>query len=91
MYDFYSDTKTRPSRAMREAHGGTQAQYFSYPRKVLFDPLGMSTMRMEPDAAGTFLAPAFVYASARDWARIRCAPARSRRRSPPNAAAASSG
>ncbi len=58
------------SSAMRPAVGGSQAQYFSYPRKALFDPIGMSSAVMEPDAAGTFLAPAFVYASARDWARL---------------------
>jgi CubicO group peptidase (beta-lactamase class C family) len=30
----------------------------------------MSTAVLEPDASGTFLAPAFIYASARDWARF---------------------
>ena len=68
---FYSSgSSALLSSAMRTALGGSQAQYFSYPRKALFGPLGMHSAVMEPDAAGTFLAPAFVYASARDWARL---------------------
>ncbi len=68
---FYaSGSTTLLASAMRAAVGGSQARYFSYPRKALFGPLGMSSAVMEPDAAGTFLAPAFVYASARDWARL---------------------
>ncbi len=68
---FYaSGSSTLLASAIRPAIGGSQAQYFSYPRKALFGPLGMNSAVMEPDAAGTFLAPAFVYASARDWARL---------------------
>ncbi|MCK5496658.1 MAG: serine hydrolase, partial [Hyphomicrobiaceae bacterium] len=68
---FYSSgSSALLASAMRTALGGSQAQYFSYPRKALFGPLGMHSAVMEPDAAGTFLAPAFVYASARDWARL---------------------
>jgi len=58
------------SRAMANALGGSQAQYFSYPHKALFGLLGMNRTIFEPDAAGTFVAPAFIYASARDWARL---------------------
>ena len=58
------------SQVVRDAIGGSQAEYFSYPYRALFEPLGMTTAVVEPDAAGTFLAPAFVYASARDWARF---------------------
>lgn len=68
---FYaSGSTTLLASAMKDAIGGTQAQYFSYPWKALFEPLGMHSAVMEPDAAGTFLAPAFVHASARDWARF---------------------
>jgi hypothetical protein len=68
---FYSSgSSTLLAGAMRPAIGGSQLQYFSYPRKALFGPLGMNSAVMEPDAAGTFLAPAFVYASARDWGRL---------------------
>lgn len=68
---FYASGSTMLlARAMRSAITGSQARYFSYPRKALFGPLGMYSALLEPDAAGTFVAPAFIYASARDWARL---------------------
>ena len=68
---FYaSGSTTLLASAMRDAIGGSQADYFAYPYRALFAPLGMTSAIIEPDAAGTFLAPAFVYASARDWARF---------------------
>jgi len=68
---FYASGSTMLlARAMGTALAGSQAQYFSYPRKALFGPLRMNSAVLEPDAAGTFVAPAFIYASARDWARL---------------------
>jgi len=40
------------------------------PRRLLFDPLGMRTATLERDAAGNYVASSFMYASARDWARL---------------------
>jgi CubicO group peptidase (beta-lactamase class C family) len=47
-----------------------EGEYLRFPRERLFDPLGMRTAVLEPDAAGTFVAASFMYASARDWARL---------------------
>jgi CubicO group peptidase (beta-lactamase class C family) len=44
--------------------------YFDWPRRALFDPLGMESAVMEPDASGTFVASSFMLATARDWARV---------------------
>jgi CubicO group peptidase (beta-lactamase class C family) len=44
--------------------------YFGWPREVLFDPLGMTSATLEPDAAGTFVCSSFMFATARDWARF---------------------
>ncbi|MCB9749220.1 MAG: serine hydrolase [Myxococcales bacterium] len=52
-----------------ERDGGWPA-YASFPRRRLFDPLGMRTAVIEPDASGTFVGSSFMYASARDWARF---------------------
>ena len=42
----------------------------AYPRRALFDPLGMQSALMETDARGTFVGSSYMYATARDWARF---------------------
>ena len=44
--------------------------YLDWPRRALFEPLGMNTAVMEPDASGTFVGSSFMLATARDWARF---------------------
>ena len=39
-------------------------------RELVFDPLGMSSAVMEPDAGGSLVCSSFMYATARDWARF---------------------
>jgi CubicO group peptidase (beta-lactamase class C family) len=41
-----------------------------FSRERLFGPLGMRTAVLEPDAYGTFIGASFMFASARDWARL---------------------
>ncbi|MGI9384667.1 MAG: serine hydrolase domain-containing protein, partial [Methyloligellaceae bacterium] len=57
-------------RVLQDAIGGSLAHQFGYPRRALFDRIGMSSAVLEVDAAGTFMGSAFMYASARDWARL---------------------
>lgn len=38
--------------------------------ELLFAPLGLHTAVFEPDASGTLVSSSYVYASARDWARL---------------------
>lgn len=47
-----------------------ERDYLRYPRKRLFGPLGMRSAQLPPDASGTLMGGAFLYASARDWARL---------------------
>jgi len=42
----------------------------AYPRKALFDRIGMTSAVMEPDEAGTYSGGSLMYATARDWARF---------------------
>jgi len=44
--------------------------YLSFPRKALFDKIGMRTMVMETDPYGNFLTQGYELSSARDWARL---------------------
>ncbi len=55
-------------RILRHAVGGTDADYFAFPRRELFDRIGMTSAVIEPDAAGTFMN--HMYTSPRDWARF---------------------
>ncbi|HVO62089.1 MAG TPA: serine hydrolase [Terriglobales bacterium] len=45
-------------------------EYLSFPRRALFDKLGMRTMVLETDPFGNFLSQGYEFASARDWARL---------------------
>jgi CubicO group peptidase (beta-lactamase class C family) len=45
-------------------------EYLSFPRRALFDKLGMRTMILETDPFGNFLSQGYDFASARDWARL---------------------
>jgi CubicO group peptidase (beta-lactamase class C family) len=45
-------------------------EYFGWPRRTLFEPLGMTSAILEPDASGTFVCSSFMLATARDWARF---------------------
>lgn len=47
-----------------------QTRWGSFPRERLFEPLGMDSAVLEPDASGNFVGAAYLYASARDWAKI---------------------
>ena len=54
----------------RYLHGVLGADYDGFPRKALFEPLGMTSAVMEQDAAGDFVMSSFMYATARDWAKL---------------------
>lgn len=45
-------------------------EYYAFPRTALFNKIGMRSAVICPDASGTFVGGAFVFACARDWARF---------------------
>ncbi|MBR8311781.1 serine hydrolase [Burkholderia dolosa] len=70
LWSYSSGTSAIVARVMREAMGGSEADYLAFPRRALFAPLGMRSAVFEPDASGTLGSASFMYASARDWARF---------------------
>ena len=46
------------------------SEYLLFPRRALFDRVGMDDAVLETDASGTFVASSYMYATARDWARF---------------------
>jgi len=57
------------SLLMRRALGDDE-RYWRLPREALFDPIGATSAVLETDPSGTFVGSSFLYASARDWARL---------------------
>jgi CubicO group peptidase (beta-lactamase class C family) len=70
VWAYSSGTSNIVSSILRLALKDRPRDYESLPRRALFDPLGMRTAIMEPDASGTFVTSSFMYASARDWAKL---------------------
>lgn len=58
------------SRIIRQSFKGSDAAYFNFPRQALFNRIGMTSAVLEPDPSGTFVGTAYMYATARDWARF---------------------
>ena len=48
----------------------SREEALAYPRLALFGPLGMSSTILEADASGVFVGSSYMYATARDWARL---------------------
>lgn len=68
MLSYSSGSTNIISRSIRALLG--DAEYWAFPRKELFERIGMSSAVMEPDASGTFVGSSFMYAAARDWAKF---------------------
>ena len=69
-WEYHNGSSNIISRLIRNEIEGTQTDYFAFPRKALFHPIGMYSAILEPDASGVFVGSSFMYATARDWARF---------------------
>lgn len=68
-WSYSSGTTNIISKIIRERFEN-HADYLRFPRKALFNKIGMRSATLEPDAGGTFVGSSFMYATARDWARF---------------------
>lgn len=69
-WDYSDPGYQRVSKAIRDAVGGTAADVQRFAHRELFGPLGMRSVVMEFDAAGTPVGASHFYGTARDWARL---------------------
>lgn len=69
-WSYSSGTTNLIQRTLREALEAEDAGYHAFARDALFEPLGLSSAVIEPDSSGTFIASSFLYATARDWAKL---------------------
>jgi CubicO group peptidase (beta-lactamase class C family) len=70
VWSYSSGTTNILSGLVRRSFGGDDRAYLEFPRRALFEPLGMRSAVLETDASGTFVGSSFLYATARDWARF---------------------
>lgn len=68
-FKYSSGTSNVIARVMRNVLQD-DTEYLSFPRRALFDRIGMTGAIMETDAGGTFVGSSYMYATARDWARF---------------------
>ena len=68
-YEYSSGTSNIICRVIRETIDDDKL-YHAFPYVELFHPIGATSAVIERDAEGTFIGSSFMYATARDWARI---------------------
>lgn len=67
---YSSGTTNLVSKLLRQELSANGADYHAFARQAIFDPVGAASVVMETDATGNFIGSSFVYATARDWARL---------------------
>jgi CubicO group peptidase (beta-lactamase class C family) len=70
LWSYSSGTSNILSGIIRRTVGGDFQDYYDFAQQRLFLPLGIHTASLETDNNGTFIGSSFMYASARDWARL---------------------
>jgi len=68
-WEYSTGTTMILSRVIRRTIGNDE-EYWQFPRRELFNKIGMRSAIVEADASGTFVSGAFIFATARDYARF---------------------
>jgi len=66
----YSSGTTNIVSSLIRKKIGNDADYYAFPRKELFNPIGMRSAVFETDASGNFVGSSYIYASMRDYVRF---------------------
>ena len=69
LYHYSSGTSVILASIIRNSFS-TLEEYFQFPRRELFDKLGMRSALIEPDPVGNFVGGSLMWATPRDWARF---------------------
>lgn len=69
-WQYSSGTANILSRILLQAFHGDFRAFWQFPRRELFEPVGALSATLEPGPDGAFVGSSFMYATARDWARL---------------------
>ncbi len=69
-FAYSSGTTNILARLISERLGGEPSAFLDFLGAEIIQPLGLENSILELDASGMFVGSSFVYASARDWARL---------------------
>lgn len=69
-WEYMSGSTVLATRALQDRLGDTLEDQVTGLRQRLFEPLGIYSAVMEPDASGTLVGSSYMYATAHDWARL---------------------
>lgn len=70
LWSYASGTSNILAGIIRRTVGGYIQDYYDFTQTRLFLPLGIRTAVPETDNNGTYIGSSYMYASARDWARL---------------------
>jgi CubicO group peptidase (beta-lactamase class C family) len=70
LWSYASGTSNILAGVIRRTVGGYMQDYYDFAQRRLFLPLGIRTAILETDNNGTYIGSSYMYASARDWARL---------------------
>ena len=69
-WSYSSGTTNLIQRILRDTLEANDVGYHAFARDAIFAPIGAASFTLEPDASGTFIGSSFMYATARDWAKL---------------------
>ena len=69
-WSYSSGTSNILSGIIKRTIGGDFQQYYQYTQEKLFKPLNIKSAQLEADSSGIFVGSSYVYATARDWAKL---------------------
>ena len=66
----YLSTTANLLSSVARGRFSSDADYWAYPAKALFDPIGARSAVLESDSVGNWVGSSYVWASTGDWARL---------------------
>lgn len=69
-WSYSSGTSNILSRLIRQTAGGTTQDHYEFAQEELFWPLHAYSFQLEADPSGSSIGSSYMYATARDWARL---------------------